>query len=162
MKYKDWKKEMLRSIPKNIEEAIPKFSKKRMLYDWKRLKTIPYYKHSYIGKSILLNFCRSHWKEFDWKSIRKTLYKSPVSSYHLLEGLDHFKNVVQLREKFRKKYRSVKEVIVKKHSPEKMLAICSLGKTYISKEVIDKESIQIIKFLKLDAYCIKKGLVEVS
>ena len=30
MKYKDWKKEMLRSIPKNIKYAIPRFDKNRL------------------------------------------------------------------------------------------------------------------------------------
>jgi hypothetical protein len=156
MKYKYWKKEILSSIPKNIENAIPKFDKNRMLYDWKRLcKYSVIYKHSFIGKSILLNFCKSRIIEdigSEWKSLRKTLYKSPCSSHHLLEGFDIFKNPSKLREKFRKKYKGVKEVIVKHHSPENMLAICSLGKTYISKEPIDKESKRIIRFLNLKAY----------
>ena len=152
MKYKDWKKEMLRSIPKNIEDAIPKFSKKRMKSDFKHLCRYKYRKEAFLGKSILLHFCKSHWNDFDWKSIRKSLYKSPVSSHHLLEGLDNFKNVSRLKEKFRKKYVNEDIVTFKHHSPEKMLAICSLGKTYISKEPIDKESTRIIKFLKLNAY----------
>lgn len=155
MKYKDWKKEMLKSIPKNIEGAIPKFSDKRMYKDWDNLKKFKYIKKAYICKSILLNFCKSRIVEAlgdEWKEIRKTLYKSPCSSHHLLEGFDIFKNPSKLREKFRKKYKGVKEVIVKHHSPEKMLAICSLGKTYISKEPIDKESKRIIKFLNLNAF----------
>lgn len=149
MKYKDWKKEMLRSIPRDIEEIIPKFNKKRMLYDWNRLCDLDYNKDAFLGKSILLHFCRSHWNNFDWKSIRKTLYKSPCSEHHLLEGLDHFKNVSVLGEKFRKKYKDDKFVVFKHHSPEAMLAICSLDKTYISKEPIDEESIKIIRFLNL-------------
>ena len=155
MKYKDWKKEMLRSIPRNIEDAIPKFSEKRMLYDWKRLCELAYNKNAFLGKSILLNFCKSRILENlsnDWKAIRKNLYKSPCSEHHLLEGFNIFKNVSKLREKFRKKYKGVKEVIVKCHSPEKMLAICSLGRAYISKEPIDKDSVKIIKFLNLKAF----------
>lgn len=153
MKYKDWKKEMLRSIPKNIKDAIPKFDKTRMVSSYEKLKELPYNSKAFLGNSILLNFCKSRIIEAiggEWKSLRKTLYKSPCSSHHLLEGFNIFKNPSQLREKFRKKYKGVKEVVVKHHSPEKMLAICSLGKTYISKEPIDKESKRIIKFLNLN------------
>lgn len=152
MKYKDWKKEMLRSIPKNIEDAIPKFDKNRMRKDWKHLCNYDYNEKAFLGKSILLNFCRSRLLDKlknDWKSLRKTLYLSPCSEHHLLEGFEIFKNTSQLKEKFRIKYEGKSKVIVKHHTPEKMLAICSLGKIYISKEPIDKESKRIAKFLKL-------------
>lgn len=154
MKYKTWKKEMLRSIPKNIKDAIPRFNKTRMLTDWDKLCTYSYSKGSFLGKSILLHFCRSHWNTLEkcWKYLRKTLYKSPCSEHHVLEGLDTFRNVSKLREKYRKKFANDDFVVFKHHSPEKMLAICSLGKTYVSKEPIDKESIRIIGFLNLKAY----------
>ena len=155
MKYKDWKKEMIRSIPKNLEDAIPKFSEIRMKQDWNYLCSYRYSNGAFLGKSILLNFCKSriiNLLKDDWKSIRKTLYKSPCSSHSVLEGLDDFKNTSKLREKYRVKYKGYDTIVVKRHSPEKMLAICSLGKTYVSKEPLDKESVKIVKYLRLKAY----------
>lgn len=152
MKYKDWKKEMIRSIPKNIEDAIPRFSDSRLLSDWKSLCKYPYKNGAFLGKSILLNFCKSRIIKLlknEWKSVRKTLYKSPCSEHHVLEGLGDFENPSKLREKYRKKYRDDDTIIVRHHSPEKMLAICSLGKTYVSEEPIDKESVKIISYLNL-------------
>ena len=151
MKYKDWKKEMLRSIPKNIEDVIPTFSESRLRGDWRQLCEKDYKRGADLCKSVLLHFCRSHWNDFDWKSVRKTLYKSALSSHHLLEGFDKFKNVSKLREKYRKKYDKQEIVTFKYHSPESMLAICSLGKTYACRELIDNESKEIIKFLNLNA-----------
>ena len=153
MDYKTWKREMIRSIPKNIEDAIPKFSDSRLLSDWKSLCKYPYNNKAFLGKSILLNFCKSRIIDSlgdNWKSIRKTLYKSPCSEHHVLEGLDDFENPSKLREKYRKKYRDDDTIIVRHHSPEKMLAICSLGKTYVSEERIDKESKKLAEFLKLN------------
>lgn len=153
MKYKDWKKEMIRSIPKDIEDVIPRFDKKRLKSDWKRLCSYETYKNgAFLGKSILLHFCRSHWDRLkdDWLTIRKTLYKSPCSIHNVLEGLDTFQNPSKLRRKYKKKYKCCKEVVVKHHSPEKMLAICSLGKIYISKEPLDRKSVKIVKYLNLD------------
>lgn len=152
MKYKDWKKEMLRSIPKNIKDAIPKFDKKRILKDWKNLCNKPYIKGANLCISVLLNFCRNKVvNSVDWKRIRTSLYKSPCSLHHLLEGINIFKNVSKLREKFRIKYDKQNIIIFSHHSPEAMLAVCSLNKIYISKEPIDKESLKIIRFLKLNA-----------
>ena len=155
MKYKDWKKEMIRSIPKNIEDAIPKYKDIRMKSDWNCLCTYKYSKGAFLGKSILLNFCRSRIINLlgeDWKTLRKTLYKSPCSEHNVLEGLDDFRNTSKLREKYRKKYKGCDTILVKHHSPEKMLAICSLGKNYVSKEPISNESVKIIKYLNLNAY----------
>lgn len=43
------------------------------------------------------------------------------------------------------------EITVKHHSPEKMLAICALGKAYRSKERFDKGTKAIIEYLGLNA-----------
>lgn len=151
--YVRWKEEIYKNIPKKIEDAFPVFSKKRMKRDYKKLCNYSHFhKDAFIGKSILLNYCKSRLYTIsdNWNILRENLYKSPCSSHHLFEGFTLFDNTCNLKIKYENKSDNI--IIVKHHSPEKMLAICSSGKSYVSKESIDKESKKIIKFLKLKAY----------
>jgi len=145
MTYKEWIKDMIHSIPKEI--PYYHFSKERMRKDWEHLCTYKYHRNANLGKSIILNFCKSRY-DLDWKEVRKELYYSPVSSHNPLEGLIKTRNISELREKYRKKYKGKKEVLFRKHKPEKMIALCSLNKTYCCTE-LDSESKKIVKLLNL-------------
>jgi hypothetical protein len=154
--YKEFIKDMINSIPKSI--PYYSFSKERMRKDYSMLCKYEYHKNSNLGRSIVLHYCRSLLNDIDWSErsslIREhKIYYSPVSSHNPLDGLIEIKNISRLREKYRKKYKGKKEVRIKKHSPEKMLAICSLGKRYIT-PIIDDESKRIIRLLKLKAYAL--------
>ena len=157
MEYKEWIKDMIKSIPKSI--PYYSFSDNRMKKDYSNLCTYKYHKNANLGISTIKNFSRSLFNDIDWSersSLIKEhkLYYSPVSSHNPLEGLIEIENISRLREKYRKKYKGKKEVRIKKHTLEKMLAICSLGKRYVSK-CADKECLEeskrIIKFHKLNA-----------
>jgi len=155
--YKEWINDMIKSIPKSI--PYYSFSDNRMKKDYSNLCTYKYHKNANLGISTIKNFSRSLFNDIDWSErsslIREhKLYYSPVSSHNPLEGLIEIENISKLREKYRKKYKGKKEVRIKKHTLEKMLAICSLGKRYVSK-CADKEYLEeskrIIKFHKLNA-----------
>ena len=157
MEYKEWIKDMVHSIPKSI--PYYSFSDNRMKKDYSNLCTYKYHKNANLGISTIKNFSRSLFNDIDWSErsslIREhKLYYSPVSSHNPLDGLIEIENISRLREKYRKKYKGKKEVRIKKHTLEKMLAICSLGKRYVSK-CADKEYLEeskrIIKFHKLNA-----------
>jgi hypothetical protein len=119
-----------------------------MKKDYKHLCSYPYRKNADLGKSIILNYCKSLFNDLDWKSVKRKVYYSSASSHNPLEGLDNSLNISELREKYKNKYRGMNEVIIKNHSPEKMLAICSLNKTYCC-TMLDSESKKIIKLLDL-------------
>jgi len=155
--YKEWINDMIKSIPKSI--PYYSFSDNRMKKDYSNLCTYKYHKNANLGISTIKNFSRSLFNDIDWSErsslIREhKLYYSPVSSHNPLDGLIEIENISRLREKYRKKYKGKKEVRIKKHTLEKMLAICSLGKRYVSKctnkECLE-ESKRIIKFHKLNA-----------
>jgi len=157
MSYKEWIKDMINSIPKSI--PYYSFSDNRMRKDYSNLCTYKYHKNANLGISTIKNFHRSLFNSIDW-STRKELikehkiYYSPVSSHNPLDGLIKIENISKLREKYRKKYKGKKEVKIKNHTSEKMLAICSLGKRYVSKctnKDYLEESKMIIKFHKLNA-----------
>jgi len=155
MEYKEFIKNMIHSIPKSI--PYYSFSKERMRKDYEHLCTYKYRNNANIGKSIILNYCKSLFKDIDWpeRNLIKEhkIYYSPVSSHNPLDGLIEIKNISKLREKYRKKYKGKKIVKHKVYNPCKMLAICSLGKRYESncKNRLEfKEAMKIVKLLKLD------------
>jgi len=156
MKYKEFIKDMTHSIPKSI--PYYSFSKERMRKDYEHLCTYEYRNNANLGKSIILNYCRSLFNDIDWDERKElikehTIYYSPVSSHNPLDGLIEIKNISKLREKYRKKYKGNKIVKHKAYNPCKMLAICSLGKRYESNcknRSEFKEAMKIVKLLKLD------------
>lgn len=153
LSYTRWRKEIKRNIPRSIEKAFPEFSEKRMKSDYEKLCSYTVFnRNAFLGKSILLNFCKSrlYSLSYKWNILRSTLYKSPCSLHHLFEGFNLFENTCTLKTKYENNDDNI--IIVKHHSPEKMISICSLGKIYVSKEPIDEESKKIIKFLNLNAY----------
>ena len=54
-------------------------------------------------------------------------------------------NIPKLRERYKIKLINKSGIVVKHNSIEKMLAICSLGKTYYVREPIDNESKRLAK-----------------
>ena len=143
MTYKKWKKDMLSNIPKEI--TYPKYSKKHLRKSFELLKNENNFNSNFIrsnvGKSLLINFCPKYcFRNINYKELRSKLFHSPCSSKHFLEGHEDLLNVPKLILKYKNK-----NIIVKHHSPEKMLAICSLGKTYYVREPIDNESKRLAK-----------------
>jgi hypothetical protein len=150
--YNSYRARMLKYIPKDI--PYYHFDKSRMRKDYKKLCTYEYSKLSDLGKSVILNFCKSKFKNLNWNIIRKSIYYSICSDHSLLEGLDNSLNVSELRNEYKKRYEGIEIVRHKKYSPEKMLAVCSLGKKYIATCFNKEEYIEgcrIVKFLKLSA-----------
>ena len=134
----------------NKLSKYPKYSEKRMLKSWELLckeeKFNSLFVRSNVGKSLVVNFCPKYAFR-NLKIDKNKLFCSKYSSKHPLEGYENLNSIPKLREKYLHKNSSV--IKVKHHSPEKMLAICSLGKVYCSKTTIDKESENLAKFLKL-------------
>ena len=157
MSYKEFIKDMINSIPKSI--PYYSFSKERMRKDYEHLCHYKYRNNANLGRSIILNYCKSIFDSLDWSKRKELIkehriYYSPVSSHNPLDGLIEIKNISKLREKYRKKYKGKKEVEHKKYSPEKMLAICSLNKSYscnCKNKSEFNEAMKIIKLLNLKA-----------
>lgn len=151
MSYSKWKKDILSNMS-NL--TYPKYDEKHLVKSWKLLcnetKFNSLFIRSNVGKSIIINFC----PKYAFKNLeldKNKLFYSPLSSKHPLEGYDELENIPMMKKKY-SKYKNYDTIVVKHHSPEKMLAICSLGKTYVSKEHLDKGSLAIINFLHLNAY----------
>ena len=143
---------MINSIPKSI--PYYSFSKERMRKDYEHLCTYEYRNNANLGRSIVLHYCKSLFKNIDWSNrsslIKEhTIYYSPVSSHNPLDGLVEIENISRLREKYRKKYKGKKIVKHKAYNPCKMLAICSLGKRYESNCKNRSEFKEAMKIVKL-------------
>lgn len=155
MNHKEWKKDMLKNIPKEIQ--YPKFEDSFLRRTWmymtnvQKTKKIGYeWIKSNIGKSIIIQFCPEYaFKGFEYSKERKNLFYSPFSSKNYLEGREKLKNIPKIMLKYINKKN--KKIIVKQHSPEKMLAICALGKDYRSKEKFDKGTRAMVEYFKLNA-----------
>lgn len=155
MKYKEWKKDMFKHIPKKIQ--YPEYDDAHLRRTWMYMTDVKNTKRidsswilCNIGKSIIIQFCPKYaFRGFDYASERKNLFYSPFSSKDCLEGRDTLKNIPKIMMKYLAKKSN--EIVVKHHSPEKMLAICALGKAYRSKERFDKGTKAIIEYLGLNA-----------
>jgi hypothetical protein len=132
------------------------FSNDRMFSDYAKLKKYSYRKGANLGRSIILNFCKSYYENINWKRENITelvnkhlLYYSKCSSHNPLDCFDlNILNVSRLAKRYKNKYKGYKIVYIKKHKAEKMLAICSLNKTYRT-DALDEDSIRMAKLLKL-------------
>lgn len=150
MTYSKWKLDLLSHIPKEIE--YPKYSEKHLIKSWNLLCKEQKYKavfvRSNVGKSLVIHFCPKYsFRNLDYSKVKNNLFYCSCYSKQYLDGYENLANIPLLRKKY--STNDGKEIVVKKHSTEKMLAICSLGKVYCSKTAIDNESKELAKFLKL-------------
>lgn len=150
--YRKWLKRLRKLIPKKCPDSNIK--KKVLIEDWNNLCNNSHQIRFNFGKSLLIHFCRTRLKDI-WNDYRKTIYVSSVSSHNIFEGVTIFDNVPDLRNKYLIKFKDAKSIKVKKHSAEKMLAVCSLGKRYVT-ETLDKDSKRLAKFLKLNVKELRK------
>lgn len=146
MSFRKWKKRMRKMIPKEFPKQH--FKKKLLLEDWKMLCNNGLSIEYNFGRLLLIQFCVKRLKDI-WEEYRKTVYVSPVSEHNIFDAVDIFENVPDLRNKYYIKYKDSTSIRIKKHTAEKMLAVCSLGKRYVT-EKLDNDSRKLAEFLKLN------------
>ena len=146
MSFRKWKKRMRKMIPKEFPKQH--FKKRLLLKDWEMLCNNGFSIKFNFGRLLLLQFCVKRLKNI-WEEYRKTVYVSPVSEHNIFDAVGIFENVPDLRNKYYIKYKDSTSIKIKNHTAEKMLAVCSLGKRYVT-EKLDNDSRKLAEFLKLN------------